>query len=299
MLTEVVSKFCSYWGTRDPEKAVLGAIQAAFPTLEKCSIPIDPSLLARERRITEINMVEMAQDGIIYAKGNEYVVDLNRSHSDSRKRFTLAHEIGHTFFFDVQEHPTSRFRIVDAQIQSIHSDQSEEHLCNVVASEILMPCEPFSNMMQEMTPEARTILTLAGKFKTSLQATARRVVSLSTYKEIVCLWRFNQTLCVYETEWVARKSTGASSLALASINSLFEEFRTAQSIRGRRWFSIGGNLDNYFIDAIPIDKKAERYLMVILLHPSAEFLMHQIGKGADQDSEITQESSQLSLFESE
>lgn len=104
--------------------------------------PIDLTKLAVKRGIREIHFRPMPCDGAIEATAEGFVVQLNSDKDqrvpsaavDSaalspRQRFTLAHEIGHTFFYDgarraVRPHPNPRLL---------------ESLCNQAAQILLLP----------------------------------------------------------------------------------------------------------------------------------------------------------------
>jgi len=104
--------------------------------------PIDLTKLAVKRGITQIHFRPMPCDGAIGAAADGFVVQLSSDKDqrvpcvavDStalspRQRFTLAHEIGHTFFYDgarraVRPHPNARLL---------------ESLCNQAARILLLP----------------------------------------------------------------------------------------------------------------------------------------------------------------
>lgn len=69
------------------------------------------------------------------------------------------------------------------------SDREEERLCNIVASELLMPHGQILAVMEELGVRASTIPLIAKRFDVSIHAAARRVVQLLPYDIGICLWR--------------------------------------------------------------------------------------------------------------
>lgn len=63
----------------------------------------------------------------------------------SRTRFTIAHEIGHTFFYDLRALPPKRFGDVDSPSAVLPfrygNSKLEEDFCDALASELLLPEE--------------------------------------------------------------------------------------------------------------------------------------------------------------
>lgn len=81
----------------------------------------------------------------------------------TRQRFTVAHELGHTFFFDRAVSPPSRL--------SPHGGRAEERFCDLFASELLVPRSAIRRPL-----DARRCLEAAAHFFVSPQVVALRAV---------------------------------------------------------------------------------------------------------------------------
>jgi hypothetical protein len=103
-----------------------------------------------------------------------YRVVLDTSDPLERQRFSLAHEIVHTFFLEVEH-----------EADEPAGDQLEQ-LCDLGAAELVMPAGPFSNALARAELSLTLIRQLADKFAVSLQACARRAMYLTTEK--ACIW---------------------------------------------------------------------------------------------------------------
>jgi Zn-dependent peptidase ImmA (M78 family) len=255
------------------------AIRAAFPDLQSMPPPIDVSHLARQRNVVSIKELPLAVDGTISRTfEGEYFIELNQSHARTRMRFTCAHEIGHTFFMELDGQGTSdRMRVVDDDLESLNSNPYEESLCNMAAAEILMPHRPFARLASETGLSAQSIVTLARIFGSSLWATARRFVEVSRFSSIVALWEYQVSFEAFTTTWVAKSPQVEAKGRTFTVDKrvpAFKGFQEANGFRGRRWIPLGGPMDDYFVDAIVLKPSGpRRILTLITLEKDAEKLV--------------------------
>jgi Zn-dependent peptidase ImmA (M78 family) len=254
----LVKKFCAHWGIRFPEEAIKRAVRCSFPDLQNTKLPVDVESLAYERGVMQIRSSTMEADGIISLidGGKGYIIDINKSHPENRRRFTIAHEIGHTFFFDLEGELSarSRLQVTDNNLTEVKSNRYEEYLCNLAASEILMPSNPFSTKINSAGPTAKTIITLSRLFKTSIWATSRRLIELCPLKLLVALWEYQSAYDYYQTSWIVSSSRSRSpqKLTVDERVPIFRTFQAMASFRGRKLISLGGEIDDYFVDGCVI-----------------------------------------------
>jgi hypothetical protein len=87
--------------------------------------------------------------------------------SYERRRFSIAHEIGHVIFETTGRNPPRAGREV-------------ERLCDMIATELLLPREMFANALG-ITPSIHHVFRLARKFQTSVAATAIRCCEIRDF----------------------------------------------------------------------------------------------------------------------
>lgn len=92
-----------------------------------------------------------------------------------RIRFSICHEITHTFFPDCYEREQRRGR--ETGFDPVHAEF--ERLCNIGAAELLMPWEEFSTRMSVRPVDGSLVLRLREDFDVSLEACLNRIVDLS------------------------------------------------------------------------------------------------------------------------
>lgn len=155
-----------------------------------------------------------ALDGrLVRNDDGRFEIVLKRSHNRCRMNFTLAHEIAHTFFYDLLAHPKRGG-------QQHAFDPDEERLCDIGAAELLMPFEQFKRDTSTGDLTAKAMLELQHRYQVSLHAALIRLVKV--LDGVVCaIWQ--QRGPAMSLKWVSPCSlrsmivcqTGHSSVELA------------------------------------------------------------------------------------
>ncbi len=105
---------------------------------------------------------------------DSYRIEYNPHRPQSRIRFSIAHEVSHTLFPDCRErvrHRTARHEIVGDEWQL-------EMLCNVGASELLMPAGSFPEIA-DAEISIDSFLSLRERFQVSTEAVLLRFLKLT------------------------------------------------------------------------------------------------------------------------
>lgn len=111
--------------------------------------------------------------------GKRAVVSVNSSIPEKgRKRFALAHEIGH---FEMHRSKTKKWDCVESDFARIINAAQAEAEANVFAAELLMPENLFREACVGITPGFESIGSLAKTFDTSQSSTAYRYVEVGNY----------------------------------------------------------------------------------------------------------------------
>jgi hypothetical protein len=139
---------------------------------------------ARLRNIVTIEEQKgLSSDGFIEPLGsslaNGFRVVLREGVPSSRQRFTLAHEICHTFFYEAA--PELKF-------SAYKEDSLEEALCNYGASCLLVPESALRESSLALRPCLPSLETLCHIFKVSHETMVVRLRSLGLWKCEYSLW---------------------------------------------------------------------------------------------------------------
>jgi Zn-dependent peptidase ImmA (M78 family) len=118
--------------------------------------------------------------GAIIRLQGKTVIAVNPKHHSNRKRFTIAHELGHYFLHqDVTDHVDADFRVSWRNEESSKAVDWNEISANAFAAELLMPEEFLIadlNSLEEVTK--RSVVLLAGRYAVSPEAMKIRLTNL-------------------------------------------------------------------------------------------------------------------------
>ena len=160
--------------------------------LEGGPFPVDVNSVAVRYGITAVEEDDLGRlDAFLMpiGKEKEYLAVLNSTHTPTRKRFSLAHEIGHILL--VKQGTETQFR--KPSCGGSASDPIER-ACNQLAAEILMPTEPFKWHAEIHGWGISASRILSRMFDTSLESTLRRIVFLSDSSLSLIKWRLDSSM---------------------------------------------------------------------------------------------------------
>lgn len=121
-----------------------------------------------------------------------------------RKRFTIAHEIGHILWSKVSnEYPIrSRARYKDISF-------GEERIADILAADLLMPLNEFQEkLIQSIRPSLYNVVSIAKLFSVSLEACLRRITELATFVAFNYLYDLKLCNSQYDVHFNKGFSTG-------------------------------------------------------------------------------------------
>jgi len=121
-----------------------------------------------------------------------YVIKVNQNHNLTRQNFSCAHEIGHTLFskLKLERYTNSiEYRTFDPDGERKAREKAREHLCDIAATEILLPEFVFRKYLSGFGVSVYAIERLANIFKSSIRAVAWRIAEVSEEPCIVLFWK--------------------------------------------------------------------------------------------------------------
>lgn len=170
---DVVAAFLREHGGQDPVEAVRRLCDGLLADVE-ATIPVRMDVLASYRG-AHLRFIQQDEAGCIFHDGAKMIIAVRAQDIEGRQRFTIGHEILHTFFPGFE---TLRLSRTDRQTGIFDRSQAEEYLCDVGAAELLFPRrDVLAQMPNDLTvPE---IMKRAEMFGATIEATGRRFVELS------------------------------------------------------------------------------------------------------------------------
>lgn len=215
-------------------------LEIANRLIQDCEVenpPVNLEVLASFRDIKKIDWNANIQEAgmLCPIKGGGAEIYLRKSDSLKRKNFTCCHEISHTFFPDYQLKPQKR---IDQETGEYQSENSTEFLCDLSASELLMPSFLFYPEMNLNGFSIQALKNLSDRFQASIEATAMKMVKNNINKTAFVIW---------EKKYKPSQESIKKQLSLPSL----EEFRPEEELRVKYGFGFEG------LGFIPMDKSID------------------------------------------
>jgi Zn-dependent peptidase ImmA (M78 family) len=189
--------------------------------------------------------------------GKKAIATIRINSDERRKRFSLAHELGH---WNLHHGRSFECRVTDVS-EEYSSKPSEEKEADGYASDLLMPWYLFKPLAAQIkSPNLDSVKVLADRFSTSLTATAIRLAKSEEWPVVVVChsrrgreWFIKPRLI--PDRWFPSKELSSDSIAF---DQLFGETRRqrAQKAPAESWFD-HFTADRYDIieDAIKINDR--------------------------------------------
>lgn len=162
-------------GGADPVVAIVErARQVVLRALDEgwSGPPFDPIVLAEHLKLEMIPRDDVRDARTLAGSGGRLRVEYNPNRSRGRMRYSIAHEIAHTFFADCAE----RVRHRGNHGESEADGWQLEALCNIAASELLMP---MGSLPRARTLELDALLRWRAKYDVSAEALFLRMVQVT------------------------------------------------------------------------------------------------------------------------
>lgn len=163
----------------------MSAERLAAAVLEVCGIepapPVALLALADALGVAEIRSTSMVEDGRLEKRAGRTVIFLREETGRQRRRFTLAHELGHL----VLSEPGQDFI---AHRREVRFD-SEERFCNQFAAALLLPRQWVESEFAGEPVNLRVARRMAARAETSLSAALVRLREVLAWEASMLHWR--------------------------------------------------------------------------------------------------------------
>lgn len=125
--------------------------------------PFNPIELAQMQNL-EVMPNDAVRDARILSNRRKLRIEYNPNQRQTRINFSIAHEIGHTFFSDCGETIRNREKKLEIDFNEL------EFLCDIIAAEILLPYAEFSNEANSVPLNLDSLLKISDKYNASLSS---------------------------------------------------------------------------------------------------------------------------------
>ena len=171
-------------------KAETEATRLLAETGQATQARVDIAAIARHLRAQVVEeKLDRSVSGMLYRDGEQVVIGVNSAHADRRRRFTIAHEIGHLVLHKGRPLVLDHVRVNFRDANSSTASDLEEIQANAFAAEVLMPREQViagaKKLLEDRTiTEAAIIEYLAQGFDVSDQAMEYRLINLGLRRQV-------------------------------------------------------------------------------------------------------------------
>jgi Zn-dependent peptidase ImmA (M78 family) len=163
------------------------AQQIARNLLQKTEnkLPVDILAIAKTYNI-DVNEVQLEDtvSGVLVVKEGRAIIGVNKTHHPNRKRFSIAHELGHYFLHSKNSNSEVFIDAAPVFFRDEHSSDGTEYQeiqANAFAAELLMPESLLKAELRNGPIDAfddTALQRLASLFEVSIQALSIRLTRL-------------------------------------------------------------------------------------------------------------------------
>jgi hypothetical protein len=166
------------------DSSALAELDAAVQALlARAGLPVGhPNLLPAVAEVlgVEVRRHEGVAEGRLCLRDGRAVIEVHSAASPARRRFTLAHELGHVFLLDPR-------RELDGAI--CRRWRTEESFCNDFAAALLLPRDWLETQLEGHEASLASLRAIARAGGTSLSASSLRLVRTGLWNHTLLEWR--------------------------------------------------------------------------------------------------------------
>ena len=239
-------------GEADPRLAIRRKVNGVIDRL-RCfgepSPPFDMTLIASIMGIRmSVDPPAHSEDAEIAAGADGTLeLRLNEERPEVRRRFSIGHEIGHTFFPGYEQSVQTRR---PGKRDWSDSEDVVEHLCDCAASELLFPLPWFAEEVSRRRRSAADLIALAVHYKSSREAMLRRYVEIH-----------EEAVAVVFLEWKLKPKQSATWEGVLACEMLLG-IDPGEEVEGRKrlrvdYAIVSGSFRDRYTSFIPPDKSID------------------------------------------
>ncbi len=171
-------------GVGDAELAIRKLARRVLVDEAAQSVPVPLQKLFGWANIRKVKHVDTVLEGGLTRTADGFEVILRAESAPSRKRFSLAHELGHVLFY--KHAPNAK---AARQATRERAPEEEERLCNVAAEEFLMPDWYLTNVASKSSSAAAMAIEVMTSCQVSASAALFRIARYWPHPGEIQLWR--------------------------------------------------------------------------------------------------------------
>lgn len=257
MMTQITSVSTKH---QEQLKLVLKkSAQALLATYAPTGPPYDPKLIAEKLGVAVHEKELSGVEGYLDTSEGRYIAVISSTAKETRRRFTLAHELCHFLLMrraeDGKPVRLIRFRS-NGSLPGLHHDPVEESLCDYFASELLMPSDEISKLLAGREIDPTSIYEIAEHYQVSVQAAAIQIVRALGEHLLACSFWNLESLWPIPVWW-----TGCRTRHTRELRQL-EVLAEQKTDRVELWGTYAGKYQQVKITVMPTPRL--RFAMILV-----------------------------------
>jgi Zn-dependent peptidase ImmA (M78 family) len=213
--------------------------------------PFLPEEFARLLGVTKIVKADLGRtSGMLLRFHDGPVIKVNQNHNIARQNFSCAHEIGHMLYSELKLETyinSIEHRTYNPPAQHRAHARAIERLCDIVATELLMPESIFIKRLSFFGTSIYSIERMASIFHVSIRTAVRRIAEVSIEPCIELEWQKSRNDNLLRMVWCEGpgiRLTGKSNYApkytkVEYPSSLHKAYEQDSPVKCYRKFKIG------------------------------------------------------------
>ncbi len=221
---------------------------------------LDPVL--KLRKIHSVEYVnDFDSDGAIHPLGHKYEqgfkMMVKRNCSSHRIRFTIAHEICHTMFYEM---------VPEVKFKPHEVDPKEERLCNIGAAALLVPARILKREVRGLPISFDSLEQLSKLFNVSLEVMLLRLRSTEIWHAELSVWRLMTSGKFLQDRLIGGRKV---DWTWCESDLLRNAWATQRILRGRTYLACKGQDGGLKIRAVSYElKRRGDTVLALWSHPS-------------------------------
>jgi len=212
--------------------------------------------------IKEILKTDLGELSALLVRSRDgYILKVNASHHPVRQNFSCAHEIGHILLDELaKQHLSSG---TDFRGISQVTGKTKERLCDIAATELLMPAPVFSKYLVDFGLCIDSVERLAHIFKVSIPAAAIRVQEIDIEGCWAIRWK----------RWQRNRSKGfiqdwtrepARRTYVRDPSALLKAYESNDTVKSFKCFEIGNVRKRCLLESKGFGHDKTRYVLSLV-----------------------------------
>ena len=269
-----ISRLCELTGQTSPFEAIIARARTLLAESGQFEPPFDPERLAGLQRITEIDRCDITFDACLLPTAAGFRVQVCKYHTRGRQNFSIAHEIGHTFLIELEPALGGARREMNLSSSSTANSDLVERLCDAAATELIWPTHVFQRDTWDSGVSLEAVVNLAGRYKASVSATARRFAEVGPWRCGFIFWEKAtrddgeaklQPRTVYRSSCASLPSR--NKITVAEDSQFYHALECDDVLKGRETLDSSGR--RFYVESLKLGRGV---ITMVLMEPYPEIL---------------------------